>query len=335
MNYQINSVQCIKFSIVILIGLSISMPSCKNKDASIDVYVAGQIKIKDAFLPAYWKNGKQFILAQREGKVTAITVSGKNVYAVGYLESKPYQIVLWTNGIIRNITDGLESDYAYNIAILGKDVYIVGYKNNNNNEIAAYWKNGIVKYLADSSHNSKAYSIAVSGNNIYIAGYKNSGTKDIATYWKNGTAIALTNGDQDAYGCGIALSGADVYIGGLENKTIKYWKNDDEDVIGKIGNSSCDINCIAANGTDVYMAGFDYSGTHNMAKYWKNKEAAIPLKDNLKGIEASQIAVAGDNVYVTGEDNSGSYLWKNGIPVPPFNATRNIFATALYIVINK
>jgi len=70
--------------------------------------------------------------------------------------------------------------------------------------------------------------------------------------------------------------------------------------------------------TNVYVAGYESNGTHNVAKYWKNG-VAVNLTNGSNDAFASSIVVSGNDVYVAGYEFNGTYnvakYWKNGTPI--------------------
>ncbi len=352
------------YILLILMGISLFVSSCKKKEAAPaakpdDVYVAGFFTSKGGSqYPAYWKNGNLVQLStSEEGIVKAIAVSDKDVYCVGYLYTSQNQIVLWKNKTLIPVTLNTDPEAsAYGIAVLNGEVYVAGYQidpTNNNLEVAKYWKIGIDNIPhgtplgkgSNGSNNAEASAIAISTDHIYVTGYVISQATghSIAVLWENGPIYTsyqeLTDGNFNAYGNGIAITGTDAYIGGGENGTVKYWKNDKNQVtaVGSVNHSAASYNCIALNGNKVYMAGTDHSGVVYKAMYWNNV-TPVPLNGG-NGVNeyAYQTAVAGNNVYVTGGNDisNASYLWRNGSLVPPFDGKdKTISATALYVVKN-
>lgn len=156
------------------VGLSIVV-------SGTDVYVAGYSN--GASSTRVWKNGEHMTVS---GEVTALHVSGNDIYAAG---SNWY----WKNGFSTGLTEGF---LATAITTSGNDVYVSGQNSSNK---GVYWKNGNMNVLP--STDCRAKSIFVSGNDIYVVGKRYN---DIA-YWKNGLETVLSaNSDWHNNGMGIA-----------------------------------------------------------------------------------------------------------------------------------
>ena len=99
------------------------------------------------------------------------------------------------------------------------------------------------------------------------------------------------------------------------------------------GSKNAFAAAIAVSGSDVYVAGYEFSGAHNVAKYWKNG-TAVGLTDGNNSAYAGSIAVSGSNVYVAGyEYNDLSHTvakyWKNGSPVLLSDGTSSAIANSI------
>jgi len=66
---------------------------------------------------------------------------------------------------------------------------------------------------------------------------------------------------------------------------------------------------------NIYVAGYDNSGTNAVAKVWKNGKELYELTDGSKGAVAYSVFVVGGDVYSSGfEDNGTNWVakvWKN------------------------
>ena len=85
--------------------------------------------------------------------------------------------------------------------------------------------------------------------------------------------------------------------------------------------SSCDIqDHVIPTTSNVYVAGYENSGTNNTAKYWKNGKA-VDLLTSGNALVATSIAALGEDLHVVGwEGDSTSAAqpkyWKNGVLQP-------------------
>ena len=354
------------YALILFAGLSLSLNSCKKKDppppvvyAPDDVYIAGAYTEAGIAYPAYWKNGEKVELIglsdlKEAGYIEAITVNGPDVYAVGQLYANAGQIILWKNGKIIKVTlDGEKFAQAKGISVSGTgDVYIVGSQKGANYFVPTYWKisgSDPVKskpLTTESAEHVYGRGIAILNSNIYITG----GTASFKIMlWKDdGTMVTTSELNNDnsltgySSGYGIAVSNDNIYIGGVENNTVKYWRNNKNDHVdlGVMSKTRTDLGCIALDASNnVYMAGYDFSGPSKKAIYWKQGSAPVTLTTPATTTDeyASAIAVARNNVYVTGFFNatpttSRSILWMNGKKVPGFEGSKDIYATALFVV---
>ncbi|HPB48230.1 MAG TPA: hypothetical protein PLX16_06410, partial [Exilispira sp.] len=63
-------------------------------------------------------------------------------------------------------------------------------------------------------------------------------------------------------------------------------------------------NSIYVSGSDIYVAGYYYNGTNNIACYWKNGSKTGLSAGNAS--EANSIYLSGSDIYVAGYYNNGS-----------------------------
>ena len=62
---------------------------------------------------------------------------------------------------------------------------------------------------------------------------------------------------------------------------------------------------------DIYVAGYENSGTKDAAKVWKNGKELYELTDGSKDAGAYSVFVVGSNVYTAGNDGNVAKVWKN------------------------
>jgi hypothetical protein len=101
------------------------------------VYVTGQ-SFTHGY--AYWVNGNEIAL-NSSGLVSAMAISGNDVYIAGFTNNGPDQAVYWKNGQLVTLPNGSS---ATGIAVSGNDVYVCG---NGGSNDAVYWKNGVIHIL--------------------------------------------------------------------------------------------------------------------------------------------------------------------------------------------
>jgi hypothetical protein len=347
-------------ALILLMGFSLSISSCKKKDTTPnvkyvyedDLYIAGYYTKNSSFYPAYWENGNKVELkvdgVYTVGSVNAITVSGTDVYAVGSSGSNS-NVTLWKNGEAIKVTqDGEKSAHAQAITVSNGQVYIAGYQMQLQTNSAVYWQvepnkppaSIVLNKLGNMDKHNVGSAIAVLNGKVYTAGYANNASINQAVLW-TGKIPAILGSSTSSFGQGIAVSGNDLYIGGIEDNTVTYWKNDGSPAVavGTLKKSNTGLNCITINENKVYMAGSDYSGSSSAkAVYW-NGNTPVPLITGIASTyeSAVSVAVAGNNIYVTGEFASAltgirSILWANGKKVPGFDGSQDIRATALFVV---
>ncbi|MCE7040414.1 hypothetical protein [Dyadobacter sp. CY312] len=176
-----------------------------------DVYLAGMASNDKSGVARYWKNGSRVTLGKDTdiSAALAISVIGNDVHVVGWGGSYPnghLYAKYWKNGVEVSLTDHSENlSMAEDIAIVGSDVFIVGYveryleKGGVASE-AKIWKNGVPNTLPSGT---RASDIFVFNNDIYVAGIGNGSPFERATYWKNGEPTFISDGTKNAWATSI------------------------------------------------------------------------------------------------------------------------------------
>ena len=128
-----------------------------------DVYVAGRKRYPGSWRACYWKNNTPFDFTTdgtKDAWANGIAVHNGKVYAAGY-DEVDRGACYWENEC--KIT--LEGSYghAYDIAVAGNNVYVVGdYVNINWKNVACIWINGVRIDLTDGTNSAEALAIALS-----------------------------------------------------------------------------------------------------------------------------------------------------------------------------
>ncbi|MBL0184025.1 MAG: hypothetical protein IPP96_17775 [Chitinophagaceae bacterium] len=97
------------------------------------------------------------------------------------------------------------------------------------------------------------------------------------------------------------------------NFVAKIWKNGSGT---SLTTGKAVARSVFVSGTDVYVAGYEYNGTHQVATVWKNG-VTIPLSNGTSDMFANSVFVYGTDVYVAGREEVGpvyfAKIWKNGV----------------------
>lgn len=266
-----------------------------------DIYVAGHefVSSRGNYIAKYWKNGQEVILSDESKNTFALDVAvseNKDVYVCGYQSG---YAVYWKNGEMTRLGNFFGG--AWDIFLVGKDVYIAGYENNLNatGSGAVYWKNGEKVALSPTNEYFyvEATSIFVSGDDVYVAGYERNISGAVSMYWKNGVKVVLSDSKNDT-------KANDIYV----------------------------------DGKDVYVAGYESNGKAFFATYWKNGEQIKLTEGKQGGASASAIMVLNNNVYVAGHETDPNSdidfatYWKNGVARRLNPDDSRAYANALYLV---
>lgn len=213
------------------------------------------------------------------------------------------------------LADTVTRTYVFDMAINNDDIYIVGYKvdQDTKQHTAVYWKNGQEVVLTDgSSKYAGAEAIAINNNDdVYIAGY--DGKK--AVYWKNNQRYEITDGTQNARAQAIFVSDAnDVHIAGYEGENFAqkamHWirEGDLKNNILESDNHAF-ANGIVVKNENVYVIGKDW----NTAVYWENGTEYKLSKEGVFEIPTGIFITEANDIYISGYgyDSQAKY-WVRG-----------------------
>jgi hypothetical protein len=183
--------------------------------SGLDVYIAGWVVSNDNQV-VYWKNGVRTVVAASNSSITGTSIAavGDDVYVSATIGTDT--AVYWKNGIRTTLGHG--QAVAFDIAVDGTDVYVVGLYN----QAPVYWKNGTQVTLPHTGIAGTS-RVTISAGDVYISGIDNGN----AVYWKNGSETILGSGNANAISC----SGSDVYVTGWGFATSPltyygaYWDN--------------------------------------------------------------------------------------------------------------
>lgn len=240
-----------------------------------DVYVSGYGTGPYDYRGYYWKNGNQVAIgaAVDNYRIKEVFVYENDVYLVGTgVFGGGFEGCYWKNGSLVSLP---ACNDAFSIFVDHSGIYVAGndYDDGTYAEIPKYWKNGIPYTLSHSGVGGSTRSILVKDGDVYISGYvENLAGNRVATIWKNGVAVSLTDGSRSAVASKLYLDGQNVYAVGFENDAegnpvAKYWKNGNP--VNLTNNKSLGTS-IAVYGNDVYVAGWNYTGSVSKATFWKN-----------------------------------------------------------------
>jgi hypothetical protein len=263
----------------------------------------------------YWDNGIPFylvtiLLAGPSVVATGITTSDEDIYACGYqyYGVKRYGIV-WKNGVAGSLSNITTQDaQPFAIQVTGQNVYVVGYLNNGNHDVATVWVNGQPTALLGDTVNSYANALTIVGNDIYIAGYRaqSNSSNHVALYWKNGNPTTLSDGTADASTTGIGLVSTDLYVAGNMGGGI-LWK----DGVGQPLSTS--TTGLFSNSNSLYLAG-------SSAGYYDNYTNPWTWGPSYPGYYVggpSVSAVTGDSTIVYTANSGPSYsIWTSAGSAP-------------------
>jgi hypothetical protein len=166
-------------NIVCLTGYSVPTQHVRVNGISVsngNTYLVGYVNYAASPFPYlnYWTNGVAADLNtgydlssphNNYGVVSAVFVSGKDLYIAGMVETTNQMInnaVYWKNGVETVLPSSAANAFASAIHVSGNDVYVAGYEYNKGQpKYAVYWKNGVEVKLTDGTNETIATSIFV------------------------------------------------------------------------------------------------------------------------------------------------------------------------------
>jgi hypothetical protein len=237
----------------------------------------------------------------------------------------------------------------------GPNIYVSGYERMaptdytaGRNAIANYWKNGVSVPLVSKEAYGYGYGIILSDTDVYVIGTAANTGNFHSYYWTKEGYFPLTEGPYDCMAFSMALVNGKVYAAGTymgpKGNQALLWKNGVTDSL-PAGIYLSTADCIAVDGTDIYVGGSSATGPpeypaqeYNVPVYWKN-DSLIFLPEPIRYDYATVngIAVLGSDIYAVGTVGYGTtriILWKNGVPTAITDGSQNAAANALLIVGN-
>jgi len=308
--------------------------------APVSVLVGGSVTRDDRTEALYWRDGTTVSLVNETGiqaVVSALAVSGTDVYAVGGHSGLPGSGALWKNGVLTEVRapSGVSSLSLglSGIAVSGTDVHISGTVFvHHPYSLALRWKNGEGSVLGGGAVLSRASGIALKGADAFVAGWEGG-----AKYWKNTVAFGLgsATGAGEVEAVAVTDAGEVLAAGyvlnpaGVEVATL--WRNGEPAALSD-GVIPAFALALAASGGDVYAAGYVVVGGNRVAATWKNGVQTMLRATTGRHSEATGIAPYGTDVYVSGNDAGNAVLWKNGAETLLSDGKSQARATSICLV---
>ncbi|MBL8167513.1 MAG: putative Ig domain-containing protein, partial [Acidobacteria bacterium] len=259
------------------------------------------------------------------GFVSAITVSGTDIYVGGYFVSiagvRVNNIAKWNGSSWSALGTGVNNTVRA-IEVSGNDVYVGGIFSNAGgmpvNSIAKW--NGSSWSALGSGVSGLVWDIKVSGNDVYVGGsFTNAGgvsANNIAKW--NGSNWAALGSGVNSFVRAVAVSGSNVYAGGYFTTAggspaagVAQWNGSSWSALGSGIGGTVEAIATSVNGTDVYVGGqFTTAGglpANRIAKWNGSNWSA--LGGGVIGW-VGDIALNGNDVYV-----GGAFTQSQGTPM--------------------
>jgi tetratricopeptide (TPR) repeat protein len=269
---------------------------------------------------------KNFIdssLKEKEDNKNKANITIENEKIIFTIYNSPFYgyKILWLKNEILNINRLVPLEHGLStqgITIgLNEEIYVAGYRSENNNIKACYWKNGELNDLAIPQEATYSYAEAIAiglNGDVYVTG-KYDCKDDIrkVCYWKNGEFNELTIPSEATHSGTAAITiglNGEIYVAGFYTNKRQcpcYWKNGElNDLTVPLENISSDAKAITIgiNG-EVYVAGhyyYDDIRQVTRACYWKNGylyELFVPSETISSHAYSINIGLNGE-VYVAG-----------------------------------
>ncbi|MEW7290310.1 hypothetical protein [Aquimarina sp. 2304DJ70-9] len=257
-----------------------------------------------------WVNGVATGLTDgtQEAYGHSIVVDQSNdIYVAGFESNGSKKVAkIWQNGVATSLTNGTNHGSANSVFIDNNDVYIGGSDGNN----GKIWKNNIELYSMPSSNPGAVIyitSIHVYNSDIYACGFESSTSGTSYKAWKNGLALLNVGGNiNNTRANSIFVNSTGIYVAGRSGQKAVVWKNGTPTYLSN-GSYQASAESVYVRNSDVYVAGYDYTGSGRLAKQWLNGTATNLTSDVNGNAFATSIYVKYPFVYVGGTQRNPSY----------------------------
>lgn len=280
-------------------GTPVTLGDNNTESEVLSMFVAGDQVFATGTYGAkavYWLNGQKNVLTADEGcfgSAVDIVVVGNDVYIAGYERvytgyGKMYSSFkdyarLWKNG--RSIPLDISGDfrsYATCVTVDPEtgDVYVLGHTGYEAGQ-ARIWRNGLLVNLL-KTESFFPVKMRIIGNELLVAGKQSVTPDEIRGAYLRGNKYdqkltRLNTGRGNGTATDIVVANKNVAVVTFDQDFIRYWKNDIPTILGK-ATSFPDPYMIAANGDDVYVAGFGFDNEQSgSSRVWKNGEVIFKL----------------------------------------------------------
>jgi len=182
-----------------------------------DIFVAGwdMEANNNIWIACYWKNGQRITLKNNDvlrTELKSISLVDNNIYIGGYvnLGFRPglgsIDACYWLNENRISLPNVTYYDYASSIIKNKNDLYVLGGKFGQDDDIVWYCKNREIIILENNNKFARVTDMYIFNDDIYISGCIEIDDEIIvACYWKNGKLVYLTDGKYDSQSSGIIV----------------------------------------------------------------------------------------------------------------------------------